>query len=70
MLEDEYHFILECPLYVDLRKTYIVKFYWRRPNVPNFVELLNSENATTNKNLAMYVHKAFCQRNLFCYYYD
>ena len=30
-LEDEYHFILVCPAYDTLRKTYISKYYWRNP---------------------------------------
>ena len=32
ILEDEFHFLLECPLYAELRKRYINKYYWRRPN--------------------------------------
>ena len=34
VLEDEFHFILECPLYRDLRTELISKYFWRRPNMP------------------------------------
>ena len=59
ILEDEFHFLLECPLYSDLRKLYINKYYWRRPNMPKFIELLTSEHAKTLKNLSVFVDKAF-----------
>ena len=32
-LEDEFHFLLECSLYNDLRNQYIKKYYWKRPNI-------------------------------------
>ena len=41
-LEDEFHFLLECSLYQDLRQ--IKSYFWTRPNVPKFVELLQSDN--------------------------
>ena len=38
VLEGEYHFVLECSLYQDLRKKYISKYFWSRPNMFNFLE--------------------------------
>ena len=35
-LGDEYHFILECPLYQDLHIAYIKRYFWVRPNMPKF----------------------------------
>ena len=32
-IQDEYHFILVCPLYHELRKTYIEKYFYKRPSV-------------------------------------
>jgi len=29
-LEDEFHFLLECPLYKDLSKKYVKKYYWKK----------------------------------------
>ena len=62
-LEDEFHFILACPLYQEFRVQYINRYYWRRPNIPRFIELLQSENVTTVRKLATFVHKSFEKRN-------
>ena len=43
-LEDEFHFLLECPLYIELRKRYITEYFWRNTNVLKFAELLNYHN--------------------------
>jgi len=48
-LEDEFHFLLECPLYKDLRKKYVNKYYWKNTNMPTFIELITSENETVIK---------------------
>ena len=38
ILEDEYHFLLECPIYITLRKQYINRYYWKHPNIMKFIE--------------------------------
>ena len=40
-LEDEFHFLCECKLHYGLRKTYIPRYYWNRPNIPKLTELFN-----------------------------
>ena len=67
VLEDEYHFILECPLYSDLRKKYISKYYWLRPNMFKFLELLKSTSTGRIRNLSCYVYHAFNQRTNLLY---
>ncbi len=62
MLEDEFHFVLECQAYADLRITYINKYYWQRPNFVKCVRLLNNEKPSVTRNLAIYVYKAFDRR--------
>ncbi|KAL4233737.1 hypothetical protein ACF0H5_008417 [Mactra antiquata] len=62
-LEDEFHFILECSIYTDYRKQHISKYYWQRPNIPKFVELMSSENKKTIINLSYYVYKSFKRRD-------
>ena len=57
-VEDEFHFILECVKYTEIRNKYIKKYFWRRPNIPKFIELMTSTNATTIRNLASYVYEA------------
>ncbi len=59
LLEDEYHFVLECPLYSDLRKQYILKRYWKRPNMLKFIDLISSENTVMLRKLAIFIFKAF-----------
>ena len=63
ILEDEFHFICECKLYIDLRKMYIRRYFWNRPSMHKLVTLLQSTNENEIKRLAMYIFKAFEQRN-------
>ena len=67
ILEDEFHFILECSLYTALRKKYINKYFWKSPNIPKFIELMQSENEIETRNLSMYILKAFELRNNILY---
>ena len=66
-LEDEFHFVLECKQYEDLRKQYISKYYSIRPSMFKFIELINTNNKNTIRKLSMFVHKAFDLRNLILY---
>ena len=43
-LEDEFHFLLECSLYRELRMQYIKRYFWNRPNVVKLKELMTSTN--------------------------
>ena len=55
-LEDEFHFVLECPLYNDFRKNLIKRYYWNNPNILKFVSLLTTENKKETKNFRkMYI---------------
>ena len=62
-IEDEFHFILECTRYNEIRKKYIKKYFWRRPNIPKFIELMTTTNTIIIRNLASYVYEAFRVRN-------
>ena len=35
ILEDPFHFILECPLYSNIRTLYVKIYYYTRPNMFN-----------------------------------
>ena len=67
VLEDEFHFLFKCSLYNDIRKQYINRYYWNRPNIPKFIELIANTNKTTCRRLATFVHKAFEIRNTVFY---
>ena len=61
-IEDEYHFVMICPVYRLLRIHYIPRFYYVRPSMANFLDLLNCSNANVLNRLAVFCIKAFKQR--------
>ena len=56
-LEDEYHFILICPQYGDIRTKYIKKYIFK------LVHLFQNDNLTHIKNLARYIIETFKHKN-------
>ena len=61
-LEDEYHFVLICPRYNNLRTQLIKQYYYRNPSMLKFLQLLNTSGKVL-KHLAIYISKAFEERN-------
>jgi hypothetical protein len=41
VVEDEYHFILQCEKYIDVRRRYLKKYYWQMPSCFKLVQLLS-----------------------------
>ena len=64
-LEDEFHFVMICPLYHDLRLKYFDEYYMQDACYFKFCKLLSSKNETTIRNFAMYLFYAFESRNDF-----
>ncbi|KAL4240483.1 hypothetical protein ACF0H5_001275 [Mactra antiquata] len=62
-LEDEYHFILECSLYNDIRDRYIPRYYINRPSMFKFITLITNENPKVIKMLSTFILKAFNYRS-------
>ena len=62
-IEDEFHFVLKCPAYRDLRKKYIKQYYWRRPSVFKLVQLLSVNNIKDLCLLGKYLRDAFNLRS-------
>ena len=58
-IEDEFHFILICPAYIELRKTYIHKYFHTRSSMYKLTLLLTSTKSKQLKNNAIYLLKAF-----------
>ena len=54
---DEYHYLIKCPQFQDLRKTYIKSYFYIRPNMIKFTQLLSSENIPELKLLSYFVVK-------------
>ena len=56
---DEFHFILECKALVDLRKKFIPKYYYNRPNVLKFNQLMSSDKISLLLNVAKFTKEGF-----------
>lgn len=67
VVEDEYHFVIECHLYSDLRQKYISKYYWQRPSMFKFIELIKSSNRGCLRKLGTFIKQAFKVRTDFLY---
>ena len=63
-LEDEYHFLIECKNYIELRKAYIKPYYWKHPSNFKCIQLLTSGNKVELRKLSVYIYKAFELRML------
>ena len=57
-LEDEYHSLLICPLYSDIRKKYISNSYFIRPSMYKFVYLISSTDTYIQKKLGRYIDES------------
>ena len=62
-IDDEYHFILVCTSYSDIRTKYIKPYYWRHSSVFKLVKLLSSRNAKELNNLGKYLCIATSRHN-------
>ena len=58
-IDDEYHFICECPIFNNLRGMYIKPYYRIRPNVYKLCQLLSTQNNTDIIKLGKYIKEAF-----------
>ena len=58
-IEDEYHFVIECSIFTDLRKRYISKYYWTNPSMYKLKQLFDCTNVSKLSKLSIYVLKAF-----------
>ena len=61
-IEDEFHFILVCPYYCDLRVQFIHNYFYTRPNVYKLITLLISTTLKILNKLAIYLNNAVSVR--------
>ena len=69
-IEDEFHFLLVCPIYSEFRSLYIPKFFFRYPSVNRFCLLLNTDSPTLLRNITLFVDKAMKTRRDILSYCD
>jgi hypothetical protein len=62
-IEDEYHFVLVCPLFIDIRN-HLPQQYTVNSSRDKFYSLMSSNKSSTIKSLAFYVYNAFLRRDL------
>jgi hypothetical protein len=55
-IEDEYHFILECSEYVEIRTKYIKSYYCINPSAFKLTQLLSVQNIKELNNLGKYLY--------------
>ena len=60
-IDDEFHFLLVCSKFQNLRLKYIPNYYRRRPSMAKFVELFDNTSIDPSlcKKIGLYIHKAF-----------
>ena len=63
-IESEYHFLLVCPLYAELRRQYLPQYYCRWPSITKFKNLMQSKSERVIKRLRKYIFFAQNKRNL------
>ena len=56
-IETEFHFLLICPKYIELRKLFIIN-YTSFPTLTRFNKIMSSKNAKSQLNLAKFIDKA------------
>ena len=61
--EDEYHFVLVCPIYRHLRNELLPKYYCRWPTKQTLVQLMGSSSAVVLNKFAKYIYLAFDLRS-------
>ncbi len=67
VIEDEYHFVMICPLYENIRQVYLSKFCTLR-SPEKFIRLMSSKSDIVLNNLSKFVFIAFKIHNAFMGY--
>ena len=63
-IEDEYHVLLCCDQYIDLRVTYLPCKYFTNPTQHKFTILMATQNEKLIKSVATYLHYAFKRKKI------
>ena len=63
VIENEYHFLLCCPFYSELRRTYLKPYFCRWPSINKFINILTTTSKDTQLKLAKFIHFALKKRN-------
>ena len=58
VIENEYHFLLVCPLYSKIRKDCLPKYYCHWPCIRKFKQLINSKQTKLMSAVAKFIFLA------------
>ena len=58
-VENEYHFLLVCPIYTQLRRKFLPRFCWSFVNINKFKNIMSSNFEHSILNLAKFIFYAF-----------
>ncbi len=62
--EDEYHMLLTCPLYSEMRRQYFTALFFARwPSMNKFDQLMSISSKQKLNNLGKFLYLAFLRRN-------
>ena len=62
-IEDEMHFLFKCPLYRSFRSYLIKPYYWKKPSMYKYVQLMGSCNVKELRNLGKFIFRAIKLRS-------
>ena len=64
MVENEFHFLLVCPKYRDLRRKYLKRYYCQWPTLNKFDDLMSKTSKPVIMNLAKFLYFAMKLRDI------
>ena len=56
---DEFHYLLICPMFREARVKFIDKYFYKKPSVFKFLQLINTENRSELINLSKFIKILF-----------
>ena len=62
-IENEYHFLMTCPFYRDIRREILPRYYNVWPSQQKFISLMTTTQQSILRKLSKYVYMAFELRN-------
>ena len=65
VVESEFHFMLVCPFYSELRNKYLPRYYNHWPTLHKFEELMSKQSKQNIHHISRYIHYAFQKRTNF-----
>jgi hypothetical protein len=65
LIEDEFHFVMSCPQYDNLRDKYIAQRARMPQTTENFINIIQNKNHSDLQKFAMFVYYAFKERDHF-----